>query len=228
MQKAVVDVEAFTAFVQRWYETIGATSSQHFKLRMRRLTLVVSCLIVIAFNFDGIRLLGDLHRDETERGALAHEIEAIQRSARQLGADRAEGESPVLKPSSEVDPAVRALTVEMRRTARILEDSGLGVGWQSSYIFGRWQAYRHHGDGKERAPSDREMLADTLLWLAGIVFSCVMLSLGAPFWATTLGSLVNLTNAVQKAKTGPSLDAPKDPENHKGKDGPPDSGRKSA
>ena len=46
----------------------------------------------------------------------------------------------------------------------------------------------------------------------GLVFSCAMLSLGAPFRATTLGSLVNLTNAVQKAKSAPAADPPKGPE----------------
>lgn len=224
IRKAVVDVKTFTAFVKRWYETVGATSSQHFKHKMRRYTLVVSCALVVIFNFDGIRLISDLHRDETERGALAHEIEEIQRKARKFGEGRGErdGQHEVAgeKPSPEADPAVRALADEMRRTSKILEDSGLGVGWKSSYIVNRWQAYRGHGDGNGRVPSGREMLADTLLWLAGIVFSCVMLSLGAPFWATTLGSLVNLTNAVQKAKTGPGPDAPKDPAKGPGKDGP--------
>jgi hypothetical protein len=221
--KAVVDVARFTAFVERWYETVGATSSQHFKLRMRRLTLVVSCLIVVAFNFDGIRLISDLHRDETERGALAHEIEVIQRSSRQLAAQQREGGDAAAKAPPAVEPALQELTEELRRTSRILEGSGLGAGWQSSYIVSRWSAYSHHGrDGDSREPEItlRHVLGDTLLWLAGIVFSCVMLSLGAPFWATTLGSLVNLTNAVQKAKSGPGNDAPKGLDKSKSPAGP--------
>jgi hypothetical protein len=233
IRKAVGDLPTFTAFVRRWYETVGATSSQHFKHKMRRFTLAVSCLLVVAFNFDGIRLITDLHRDETERGALAHEIEEIQRSARRLGEGgeghegHEGGEARADKPSPDADPAVRALTMEMRRTSKILEDSGLGVGWRSSYIVSRWQAYRDHGEGRGRAPTDREIVADTLLWLAGILFSCVMLSLGAPFWATTLGSLVNLTNAVQKAKSGPPGDAPKDPAKGPGKDAVADADVKS-
>ena len=160
--KAVVDVAKFTAFVERWYETVGATSSQHFKLRMRRLTLLVSCLIVVAFNFDGIRLIGDLHRDEAERGALAHEIEMIQQSSRQLAARRsegAEGGDAATRAPPAVEPALHELTEELRRTSRLLEGSGLGVGWQSSYIVSRWSAHAHHGrDADSREHFDQRAL----------------------------------------------------------------------
>jgi hypothetical protein len=212
--KAVVDVTTFTAFVERWYETVGATSSQHFKLRMRRLTLLVSCALVIAFNFDGIRLIADLHRDETERDTLAREIAAIHHTSELLSGEHGEhgDRDATAKAPPAAEPALHELTEELRRTSKILEGSGLGAGWQSSYIVNRWSlALReaHDGGPGERAPTKRELFGDTLLWLVGIVFSCVMLSLGAPFWATTLGSLVNLTNAVQKAKSGPANDPPK-------------------
>ena len=191
IRKAVVDAEQFKAFVERWYETVGATSSQHFKQRMRRLTLIVSCVLVVSFNFDGFHLLTDLHREETHGSAITHEIEGIQASA------------------------IR---------------SGVGVGWQSSFIADRWRAHQERHPKGPSFPPDREMLGDGLLWLMGLVFSCAMLSLGAPFWATTLGGLVNLTNAVQKAKSAPAADPPTGPEKdqRKGKGPSPDSNRPAA
>jgi hypothetical protein len=197
VKKAVVDVEQFTRFVERWYETVGATASQYFKHWMRRLTLVVSCAVVVAFNFDGFHLITDLQRDSSQRSALAREIEAIHETSQRLAPPA---------PSASADATLESLKQEMNTTTKLLEETGVGIGWQSSFIVQRWRAY--HAASEPRISSAR-MLADAALWLSGLVFSCVMLSLGAPFWATTLGSLVNLTNAVQKAKTTPDNDPPK-------------------
>ncbi len=199
VKKAVVDVEQFTRFVERWYETVGATASQYFKHWMRRLTLVVSCAVVVAFNFDGFHLITDLQRDSSQRSALAREIAAIHETSQRLAPA-----APAAPASA--DATLESLKQEMNTTSKLLEETGVGVGWQSSFIVQRWRAY--HAAGDPRISSAR-MLADALLWLSGLIFSCVMLSLGAPFWATTLGSLVNLTNAVQKAKTTPDSDPPK-------------------
>jgi hypothetical protein len=223
VQKAVHDVDDFTAFVERWYETVGATASQYFKHRMRQLTLLVSCLVVVIFNFDGVHLITDLHRDEAHRAAIAQEIKAIQESSIRLGARRGEGgEVPLL---ASTDPEIERLKGAMDRTSKILEASSVGVGWQSSFIAERWSAHRERIAKNPALPPDGEMMGDVVLWLMGLLFSCVMLSLGAPFWATTLGSLVNLTNAVQKAKSSPGGDAAKSPEKARGKDGSPDSDR---
>lgn len=199
VKKAVVDVEQFTRFVERWYETVGATASQYFKHWMRRLTLVVSCAVVVAFNFDGFHLITDLQRDSSQRSALAREIEAIHETSQRLM-------PPAPAAVASTDAALESLRQEMTTTTKLLEETGVGIGWQSSFIVKRWRAY-HNADGPRI--SSARMLADAALWLSGLVFSCVMLSLGAPFWATTLGSLVNLTNAVQKAKTTPDNDPPK-------------------
>jgi hypothetical protein len=213
VQKAVHDVEQFTRFVERWYETVGATASQHFKHRMRQLTLLVSCVVVVAFNFDGLQLIDALHSDSSQRTALAREIAAIQDTSRKLAPPRGAGEEPAFIASS--DATLQALTREMNATSKLLEETGAGVGWQSSFIAQRWRAHQR----QEARSLDARALGDAVLWLAGLVFSCVMLSLGAPFWATTLGSLVNLTNAVQKAKTGDG-DAPKTKEKPSPKDEP--------
>ena len=221
VQKAVNDVEQFTRFVERWYETVGATASQYFKHRMRQLTLLVSCVVVVSFNFDGLHLIGDLHRDSSQRSALAREITAIQDASRRLSPPRA-GEEPAVKASS--DATLEALTRELSTTSTLLKETDVGIGWQSSFIAQRWRAHHDQGNPSEARALDARLVGDAMLWLAGLVFSCVMLSLGAPFWATTLGSLVNLTNAVQKAKTGEG-DAPRSKEKLAGKDEPTEAPR---
>jgi hypothetical protein len=213
VKKAVSDVEQFTRFVERWYETVGATASQHFKHRMRQLTLLVSGAVVVIFNFDGLHLIADLHRDDAQRAALTREIAAIHDLSRSLGAQRAAGDEGPFVATPEA--TLQTLALEMKRATELLGEPSVEIGWQSSFIARRWHAYRSRDDAQETHPTDGQMLADALLWLAGLAFSCVMLSLGAPFWATTLGSLVNITNAVQKAKSGAGGDAPKDQDKEK-------------
>jgi hypothetical protein len=218
VRKAVVDIEQFTRFVERWYETVGATASQYFKHRMRQITLVVSCALVLAFNFDGLRLLGDLHRDDAQRSVMARQITMIQATSLRIAAARAAAGEPAAPASSQA--TLQELNQELDETSRLLKDTGVSLGWPSSFIVQRWRAYHGLGDAKEPRPTGAQLLGDALLWLAGLLFSCVMLSLGAPFWATTLGSLVNLTNAVQKVKSGPDGDAQKGREKSTSRDDP--------
>lgn len=65
----------------------------------------------------------------------------------------------------------------------------------------RFNPFCSHPHDEALAITGFEMLADVTRWVLGLLFSCVMLSLGAPFWADRLKDLMNLTNAVQKAKT---------------------------
>ncbi len=221
VKRAVHDVEQFTRFVERWYETVGATASQHFKHRMRQLTLLVSCAVVVAFNFDGLQLIDALHSDSSQRTALAREIAAIQETSRKLTPTPGAGEEPAFIAS---DATLQALTREMNTTSKLLEETGAGIGWKSSFPAQRWSAHQRQDSASAARFLDTRTLGEAVLWLAGLVFSCVMLSLGAPFWATTLGRLVNLTNAVQKAKTGEG-DAPKTKEKPSSRDEPTESTR---
>lgn len=223
VKKAVADVEQLTRFVERWYETIGATASQYFKHRMRQLTLVVSCALVLAFNFDGLRLLGDLHRDDVQRSALARQITELQATSDRIAKERgAAGDAA--HPAS-TDPALQDLKQQMEATSKTLEETGVTLGWPSSHIVQRWQQYHAPIGATSPRQSGAQMLAEALLWIAGLVFSCVMLSLGAPFWATTLGGLVNLTNAVQNVKTGGDSDGQKSKEKSPSKAEPTSSRR---
>ena len=124
LRKAVVDVEQWKAFVERWYETVGATSSQHFKQRMRRLTLIVSCALVVIFNFDGFHLLTELHREEMHGGDLNHQIEAIEASSARLGAPQHEGGDAAHPAPTE--PDIAALKADMEKTVEALKNSGVG------------------------------------------------------------------------------------------------------
>ncbi|MSP60054.1 MAG: hypothetical protein EXR72_06870 [Myxococcales bacterium] len=195
------DMEAFERFTRRWYQTIGATASEQFKRVMRRLTLGVAFSAVVVMNLDGLHLIADLYRDQGAREALVRQVEAIRQTSVRLGVQEA-SEADAKGPPGAVrrDTSNRDLALEPQKTASILDEAGVGIGWQSSWITRRFCAYRGECAPGTVRPSGNRMIADALFWLAGLLFSCVMLTLGAPFWATTLGRLVNLKNEVQKSK----------------------------
>ena len=95
--------------------------------------------------------------------------------------------------------------LEMQKTATILDDAKVGIGWQQSWIVRRWCAYwQCAGESPLAPPSLGRVLMDTLLFLLGLALSWVMLSLGAPFWYQLLSRVLNLKSAVQTSKTSAS------------------------
>ena len=78
-----------------------------------------------------------------------------------------------------------------------LDDPMLGLGWQSSQIVDTWCAYTGKCPSSQEALSGWQAANATIVWLFGLLLSCALLSLGAPFWYNALAGLLNLKSAVQ-------------------------------
>ncbi|MGK3992822.1 hypothetical protein [Sorangium sp. So ce1024] len=193
--KRYATLDQFSAYVRRWFPTLEGTASQTFKQRARRLTLLVSMMVVILFNFDGFQVLARLHQNGGSRAHVVAQADTVLDAATRLG----ERPSPQGAPAAELtDVTLKDLGLEMQKTATILDEAKLGLGWQESWIVERFLAYR--GDSLSAPPTTLQLLRDTLFWLAGLAFSCGMLSLGAPFWVTTFSRLIQMRNEVQHRK----------------------------
>ncbi|WP_437816159.1 hypothetical protein [Sorangium sp. So ce1078] len=190
--KRYATLDQFSAYVRRWFPTLEGTASQTFKERVRRLTLLVAMMLVILFNFDGFQVLARLHQNGTARAQVAAQADTVMATAGRLG------ERPSGAPDELPDTTPRELGLEMQQTATLLDEANLGIGWQESWIVKRFCAYR--GDVLAPPPTALQLLRDTLFWLAGLAFSCGMLSLGAPFWVTTCSRLIQMRNEVQHRK----------------------------
>jgi hypothetical protein len=190
IEKPYATLAKFAEYVQHWYPTFEATASQTFKGKIRRLTRVVVCSLVVLLNIDSVGLAVTLYRNSG--GAYAERVPELQQQASGLGvvtkvdieAISAESAAPTAAP----DPAL---------LLSALDDPTLGLGWQGSAIVDTWCS--HTG----KCPSSRVSLGGwqtasaTVLWLFGLLVSCALLSLGAPFWYNALAGLLNLRNAVQ-------------------------------
>ncbi|WP_437730062.1 hypothetical protein [Sorangium sp. So ce1335] len=192
--KRYATLEQFSAYVRRWFPTLEGTASQTFKQRARRLTLLVSMMVVVLFNFDGFQVLARLHQNGAARGQVVAQADTVTATAVRLG----EGTSAQRAPDELRDATLQDFGLEMQKTATLLDEAKLGLGWQESWIVERFCAYR--GESLADRPTWLQLLRDTLFWLAGLAFSCGMLSLGAPFWVTTFSQLIQMRNEVRHRK----------------------------
>jgi hypothetical protein len=193
--KLVKTPEDFAKYVEGWFSTYEGTASERFKTTVRRLTLLVSAVVVVLFNLDGFRLVRTLASSDAARIALNSQVESLQTSAARLGVEGAE-----LEPGDALDETTKERLLELQKTAGILDEADAGLGWQGSFIVGRWCAYTQKCASPDSPPTKAGIALDTLSWLGGLLFSLVMLSLGAPFWYRTLSQLINVKNAVRARK----------------------------
>jgi hypothetical protein len=184
----------FERYVETWFATFEGTASERFKKKIRRLTLVVSALVVVIFNLDGIHLLRELNHNAAGRQALVEKVESLQTTAARLGVAGTE-----LGPD-ELDATEKELALELQKTALSLDEAGVGIGWQDSWIVERFCAYREACASVAPKPSGWRLLLDSGAWLGGLTFAWVLLSLGAPFWYGALSGLINTRNAVRARK----------------------------
>jgi hypothetical protein len=193
--KPYADTEKFGNYVTLWFATLEGTAAESFKKRIRRLTLVLACSVVVLFNLDGIDLVRGLFSNGSARAALGAQAGALQDTADRLRITGYDGGSPSQPALSNHD-----LALVMQRTATILDEANIGIGWQNSWITRRWAAYKGVGAEPGVPPTGVRLALDTLSWVLGLFFSAAMVSLGSRFWLSMLAKVLPLQNEVQYRK----------------------------
>jgi len=181
------------SFIRAWYKTIEDVGTQSFALASRRLTAVLSCIVVVFLCLDGIQLGVDLYRAPaslTDR--LAEQGGTLLQSPLQ-----AEAIHPTGKATAERDPNLQDLESTLIQNNSVLNEPGLNLGWQNSWIVKELARVKRH---RPDAPESGVLALHLFRWLIGILLSCLLVSLGAPFWADQLSALLNLRNATAPPK----------------------------
>jgi hypothetical protein len=197
---------AFAEYIKSWFKTVEGTATDQYRARVRQLVILVSAIVVVLFNLDGLHLLQTLYTHSGARQSLVAQADTLQRTAERLGVapalaakGPADSSTPAETAGAKTDVQYAELVLEMQKTATILDDANAGIGWQQSWITQRWLA---HAENPKKA--DLGLLLDTLVWLLGIAFSWVMLSLGAPFWYGILSKFLNWKSALDPGSSPPS------------------------
>ncbi|HKO52357.1 MAG TPA: hypothetical protein VJV79_31835 [Polyangiaceae bacterium] len=187
-EKPYATLAKFAEYVQHWYPTFEATSTQAFRGRIRRLTLLVACTLVVLLNIDSVRLAVTLYRNSG--AAYAERVPELKEQASRLGVTAADLE-PIAEGAAQPSPADPSLLLSA------LDDPTLGLGWQGSAIVDTWCSHTGRCPSTLAPLGGWQTASATILWLLGLALSCAMLSLGAPFWYNALAGLLNLKNALQ-------------------------------
>lgn len=186
-------LDELKAFITTWYRTIERVGTQDFVLASRRLTAVISCIVVVLLCLDGIQLGVDLFRGSSKlNDHLAEQGLALLNSPTQAEAIHPSGHT-----AAERDPNLHDLEASLTQVNSVLNEPGLNLGWQNSWMV------KEIGRVARKAPDARTGVAlwlDVFRWLLGLVLSCLLVSLGAPFWADQLSALLNLRNATAPPK----------------------------
>jgi hypothetical protein len=185
----------FAAYVLRWFPTIEATHAQEFKRKIRRLTIGLSSLLVVLFCMDAFQLGRALWQSRTGRAAMVAQGDALEVVAARLGVAGATRTTDAAGFAVERDATTKDVALEIQKLGAMLDDAGIGIGWQNAWITRRWCAFR--GACADPPPSVGRLIADAALWLLGLFVSCVLLSLGAPFWVSTFSRLIRMRNEVE-------------------------------
>ncbi|HEX2672359.1 MAG TPA: hypothetical protein VHM25_15870 [Polyangiaceae bacterium] len=94
-------------------------------------------------------------------------------------------------------PATPPTSADPLLLLNALADPTLGLGWQGSKIVDIWCAHTDQCPSSMGSLNGWQVANATILWLFGLLLSCALLSLGAPFWYNALAGLLNLKSAVQ-------------------------------
>lgn len=190
----------FEAYVTRWFSTLEATASQAYKRKARQLTVLVAALLVVLLNFDSINLMRSLYGNSGAREAVNDRIASLQSDARASGGQA----EHVVQESGDRS----SFPIEDVRAGLVaLDTPGLGIGWQDSWIVHRFCAVTGKC-GPDFPPISKGRLAlDVVMWITGLLTSCLFLSFGAPFWYGVLENILNLKNALKATKSPDSDDS---------------------
>lgn len=197
------NTKTFADYVGRFFMTLEATAAQRFKGRVRQLTILLAAILVVVFNFDSVQLLRTLYQNSGVRAAVAGQAERIADIAERGGAKAPEAsgsEAPTSAPVVIEETAGLAPSIQLQQAASALDQPELGIGWEGSYIIGRFCAYRGSCSTPTPPISGGQLALAVSLWCFGLLASCVMLSFGAPFWYGTLKQLLNLGNELKGKK----------------------------
>jgi hypothetical protein len=186
LQQSVAEANGEVAKVRadlaQWFdesmERVGGT----YKKWTQKIIILISAVVVALFNADSVQLVRYLHHHPTEARRLADEAARLVEENRygELAAQaRSAPDDSSRRSAEEALQSIERHVRQMKQISAELYATGLPIGWKG------WP------------DNAREWLEK----LAGLLFTTLAVSLGAPFWFEVLNKLVNLRNAGKKPES---------------------------
>ncbi len=173
--KAGSNLETVKTDVKNWYNEVMTQVSAAYKLRIKKIGLVVSIALVIGFNADSFSIYNRISKNSITTSNASQIIEmatSFSKSDTYLGLvsgqDSTRGEQT--ENGNFTNSVESATKLESLLESMTNNYSPLGVGWTSS----EWKATISGG------------FMSVLIKLLGFALTIVAISMGAPFWYDVL------------------------------------------
>ena len=173
------NVEAFTGRLQNWFDDVMAHSSGWYKRHLQMVTMFVGLAIAITINADSFEMYNTLSNSATSRHSLARMAEAFVANNTNLPTPTSPSDSLSL---AEIKAEIQKFT-NSEEYAKI--SNVLGLGWQ---------------------PDD--LLVDPFAWLKRVLgwfVTALAISLGAPFWFSTLKKIISIKTGDESGNNSPQV-----------------------
>lgn len=174
------DQQVFKDKLESWFSGNMVRVSGWYKRQVQKILLLIAFILAALMNIDSIRIARDIPNDEELRAEMVQQLPSLM-PKQHLFDDSAKDTSlpedmKLLKERYQV----------LQKTTNDLEVLELPIGWQGfGFISQHFQWY------------------DWLLMLLGWFISAFAASMGADFWFSSIGKVINLRSGGKPVKTKP-------------------------
>jgi hypothetical protein len=172
------DEVVFKEKVEDWFTNNMVRVSGWYKRQVQKTLLVIAFILAAAMNIDSIRIARDIPHDEELRSQMVQQIPQLIPEQGLFSQDKTLNTSDV---STGLELLKQRYQV-LQKTTNELETIELPIGWKGfGFISQSFQWY------------------DWILMVFGWFISAFAASMGADFWFSSIGKLVNLRSAGKPA-----------------------------
>jgi len=193
--------------VGSWFKAVADRSSQEFARESKKLSWLISALVVGLVNLDAFELALAVHRSASAQAALADAnpglLEMADRLAPAEGADGFEVDQ---------EAHLQNLGSDFGQLNSLLDIPELELGWTHSRIVRSIRAFQAKDQAQPAPTPDADdpaayrpppiqpiglgaLLIELGRWLVGLGAAVFLVAQGPPFWADLIRSILTRTNA---------------------------------
>jgi len=189
----------FVDYIVTTFATSERQTTEQFRRDAARLSVVLSCILVVVANLDTVELTRVLWQGSAARDTLMTMAPALlEMEERTPDLNEAQGAGL----ADERGKLIDGLDEDLMQLNSVLSLADLNLGWQHSRIVRVFCVYRGLCDESggpaaalternARAGSVSTLLWEMVRWLFGLGLSAWLVALGAPFWADVLRTVLS-------------------------------------
>lgn len=178
----------FQDYIDTRFAMADAASSRAFRAESKRLSLVLSALLVVVLNVDAFSVFESIQRSPELRRGLEEAAPGLLEMSERIAA------APPGEPghATQRGELVDEVTTDLTRLSSLLNEPKLAIGWDGSRIA---RAFcQHRGRCLQSAdpePPTGPLFLELGRWMAGLLLAIWLIAQGPPFWADVLKRLLS-------------------------------------